>query len=331
MENKDKVTERKGFHRDRILFVFIDGLGIGSQDPEKNPLARFPAKILKSFSGSAPVLPREGISLSNDPGMGIPGLPQSATGQAALFTGINAAGAVGRHLSGFPTAALRDIIGEYSLLKRLKEAGKEVAFANTYTESYLAKIYPDMVEKKQDDPPCSRSFPGPGKKSVTTVMNETAGLRFRTEVDLIEKNGLHMDYSNRFLRALGLDVPLRTPREAAEILTLFARRFDLCVYEFFFSDLIGHRGNINDAVKLLEELDSFLFNIVSLMNFEESSLIVTSDHGNIEDMSVRQHTGNHVPLLLWGRIREQFRPGPEPVSITEVTPAIFRFVTGRTD
>ncbi|MFH1963910.1 MAG: hypothetical protein ABIJ42_00045, partial [Acidobacteriota bacterium] len=148
MENKDKVTERKGVHRDRILFIFIDGLGIGSQDPEKNPLARFPAKILKSFSGSAPVLLREGISLSNDPGMGIPGLPQSATGQAALFTGINAAGAVGRHLSGFPTVALRDIVGEYSLLKRLKEAGKEVAFANTYTEAYLSKIYPALVKKK---------------------------------------------------------------------------------------------------------------------------------------------------------------------------------------
>jgi len=327
MEDRIKIKKSADFCRNKVLFIFIDGVGLGSPDPEKNPLARFKPKVLKVFKGVAPELPRNGIMLSNDPGMGMAGLPQSATGQAALFTGINTAKAVGRHLSGFPTTALRDIVSEYSLLKRLKEAGREVAFANTYSESYLAKIYPELAGTKEDGSSRARPFPGPGKKSVTTVMNESAGLRFRTETDLHEKNGLHMDYSNRFLQSLGIDIPLRTPVEAAEILIGFASRFDLCVYEFFFSDLVGHRGNINEAVELLEELDSFLFNIVSLMNFEESSLIVTSDHGNIEDMSVRQHTCNFVPLLLWGEIRKQFRQIPQPVPIEGITPEIIRFLS----
>ena len=327
MENREQSTEREGFPRKRLLFIFIDGLGIGSHDPGRNPLSRIQAKVLKSFTGSSPLLPQGGIVLANDPGMGIPGLPQSATGQAALFTGINTAEAAGRHLSGFPNALLKNIVGEYSLMKSLKETGREVAFANTYTESYLEKIYPDLFGGKRNNPSPYPSYPGPGKKSVTTIMNETAGLRFRTELDLVEKNGLHMDFSNRFLRDRGFDIPLRTPLEAADILTSLAGNFDFCLYEFFFTDLIGHRGNIEEAVTLLEELDSFLFHAVSLMNFEESSLIVTSDHGNIEDMSTRQHTNNMVPLFLWGKISEKFRGNSDPVPIEEITPAILRFLS----
>ncbi len=329
MASREQETEREAFPRKRLLFIFIDGLGIGVHDPGQNPLARIEATVLKSFTGFPPILPRGGIALANDPGMGVPGIPQSATGQAALFTGINTAEAVGRHLSGFPNALLKNIVGEYSLMKSLKETGREVAFANTYTESYLEKIYPDLNDRKRNNLSPSPSYSGPGKKSVTTIMNEAAGLRFRTELDLVEENGLHMDFSNRFLRDRGLDIPLRTPLAAAEILTTFARNFDFCLYEFFFTDLIGHRGDIEEAVTLLEELDSFLFHVVSLMNFEESSLIVTSDHGNIEDMSTRQHTNNMVPLLLWGKIIEEFRMNSGPTPIEKIAPEILRFLSSQ--
>ena len=247
MEHTEKAAACSGIKKGKVLFIFIDGLGIGYPDPERNPLARMKAGILKSFSGSIPILPKGGIPLRNDPGMGIPGLPQSATGQAALFTGINTAEVLGRHLSGFPNTALREIIGEQSLLEKTGAMGLRAAFANTYTESYLGKINPGQNEGNQGNPSDSRSWSGPGKKSVTTVMNEAAGLRFRTEADMLEKNGLHMDFSNRFLRSRGFDIPLRTPREAAEILVSFARNFDLCLYEFFFSDLVGHRGSMDEA------------------------------------------------------------------------------------
>ncbi len=327
MENRERSSEQEGFPRKRLLLIFIDGLGIGTDDPVQNPLSRIQASILRSFTGSSPILPQGGMALSNDPGMGIPGLPQSATGQAALFTGVNTAAAVGRHLSGFPNAILKSIVGQHSIMKRLKETGREVAFANTYTESYLEKVYPDPTAEKRNNNSLSPSYPGPGKKSVTTIMNETAGLRFRTELDLVEKKGLHMDFSNRFLRDRGYDIPLRTPHEAAEILTTLAGNFDFCLYEFFFTDLIGHRGNIEEAVALLDELDSFLFHVVSLMNFEESSLMITSDHGNIEDMSTRQHTNNMVPLFLWGKIRNKFKRDFDPIPIEEICPAIFRFLS----
>lgn len=329
MKHTENAVTCNRIKRNRVLFIFIDGLGIGVPDPDRNPLARIDASILKSFSGSVPILPEGGIPLRNDPRMGIPGLPQSATGQSALFTGVNTAEAVGRHLSGFPNTILRKIISEQSLLKKTEAMGLKASFANTYTESYLKKIYPGLSNGTRETTSITDAWSGPGKKSVTTVMNETAGLRFRTEADLLEKNGLHMDFSNRFLRAGGLNIPQRTTREAAEILVGFARCFDLCLYEFFFSDLVGHRGNMDEAVTLLEELDSFLFHVVSLLDFDESSLMVTSDHGNIEDMSTRQHTDNLVPLLLWGKISSEFSGLPDPVPIVQITPTVLRHLSGR--
>ena len=165
----------------KVLMIFIDGLGIGRTDRERNPLAHFPARILRCFTDSRKKLPREGLALASNPGMGVPGLPQSATGQAALFTGINTAESVGRHLSGFPTAGLKRIVAESSILRKAGESGGKVAFANTYTEAYLHKLYPDNPEYRPDLPPGDSGFAGPGKKSVTTVMSENAGLRFRTE------------------------------------------------------------------------------------------------------------------------------------------------------
>jgi len=37
------------------------------------------------------------------------------------------------------------------------------------------------------------------------------------------------------------------------------------------------------------------------MNFEEDVLIITSDHGNLEDASVRTHTMNKVPVVVLGK------------------------------
>jgi len=320
------MNKCKGESGPKVLLVFIDGIGIGEPDPRTNPAACFSPRVLGSLRGERESLPRSGLALSSDPTMGVAGLPQSATGQAALFTGVNTARRLGRHMSGFPTRELREIVGRHSILRALKGKGKKVAFANTYTEEYLRRICRGRNGESAGDAGTNSSFAGPGLKSVTTVMSETAGLRFRTELDLSEENGLHMDFSNRFLNSMGHEVSVRSPEEAAGILARLAERFDFCLYEFFFSDLIGHRGSLSEAVALLEELDSFLFQLVSKMDLTGTSLVVTSDHGNIEDKGSRRHTANLVPLLIWGKLQDTFASLPEPVPIDRIAPLITDFI-----
>ena len=68
-----------------------------------------------------------------------------------------------------------------------------------------------------------------------------------------------------------------------------SRQYHLCFYEYFLTDLVGHRGNLQQAVSLLTELDRFLFELVTGADLSHTSIVVTSDHGNIEQMNQKQH------------------------------------------
>ena len=117
----------------KVVFLFIDGLGIGKQDKETNPCCFDETGIFQIFQNSIQnFLPFDGISLELDATMGISGLPQSATGQTALLTGINSSQLLGRHLSGFPNKTLREALLKQSLLLKLKKKKKKPAFLNAF-------------------------------------------------------------------------------------------------------------------------------------------------------------------------------------------------------
>ncbi len=88
----------------RVLMLFLDGVGIGRADKKINPFFAAELTELRGlFEGELPQLSKRTIhspSASVVPlnaTLGVPGLPQSGTGQTALFTGINAAKFIGKH------------------------------------------------------------------------------------------------------------------------------------------------------------------------------------------------------------------------------------------
>lgn len=252
----------------KVLFVFIDGLGMGTDDPAVNPLAepgRFP--MLGKLLGEAVAL---------DAQLGVPGLPQSATGQAALLCGLNAPELMGRHIEGFPPPRLKEIVREHNLFSRLRKAGKTCTFANAYWLDDVAQI------------PARR-------ESVTTVATLSALGGVRGKAELLAGRAVCHDLTRERIRAeRGYDGPLTTPEEAAEHLMAVANDHDFTLFEFFETDRAGHSGSRDRIFQTLEKLDAFFF---SLWKFD-GLLIVTSDHGNIEDLTVRTHTANPVPLFF---------------------------------
>lgn len=291
--------------KNSVLWIFVDGLGLGSRACAVNPLAAFRPTILNFFDGALQALPCGGHCLKTDANLGVEGLPQSATGQTSLFTGLNAQKMMGRHLQGFPNQKLKELIGRWSVFQRLKDAGKQVTFANAYT--------PEFFER-------------PSRRvSVTTSMCLTAGVALRTLQDLAADRALFMDYTNRLLRKRGHATPLRNPQEAARVLHRTLERYDLCLYEYFLTDLIGHRGTMRQAVRLLEELDRFVAAVVEQADLERLSIILTSDHGNIEDMTTSSHTRNPVPTAIWGPLRKT-PASLESWSIDQTTPLVLEFL-----
>ncbi len=55
---------------------------------------------------------------------------------------------------------------------------------------------------------------------------------------------------------------------------------------------------------MLEELDTFIEGVIGEKG-HDVSVLITSDHGNVEDLSTGGHTGNEAPLWVVGPMAEQ--------------------------
>lgn len=284
-----------------VLLFFIDGLGIGARGAS-NPLDGLEdAAPLAVFQNEEPTTIFDGIVVPTDACLGVPGRPQSASGQTTILTGINAPARLGYHKQGFPNAALLAIIREHSIFRQLRRAGiKRVTFANAYTQRFFEER--------------------PRWISATTAAVEAAELPFRTVEDLKEGHAVFQDFTNAALIARGEAVTLRTPEEAALVLSSVVARNRFTLYEYFITDKMGHAQDIDAARSVIKALAKMLRTLLAQLDLDSTTVILTSDHGNIEDLSTRNHTLNAVPTIIWGSERE--RVAQQVRSLADITPAI---------
>jgi 2,3-bisphosphoglycerate-independent phosphoglycerate mutase len=294
--------------RTRVLFVFLDGVGLAPPGPD-NPLSTVPMPRVQALLGGPLVLngvgqsgdaPRRVTLCALDACLGVPGLPQSATGQTALFTGVNAAAEVGDHVTAQPTARLREIIAAHSFMKEAAEAGARVLFANAHSERFWHLV---------DD--------GKLRLGASTLTALAAGADIPTLEDLLAGRAVLWDITHEVaLSHLGYRLPLVSAAEAGTRLARLAGEYDLVLYESFLTDLAGHRRIEPGTV--LARLDDFLGSVVAHLP-ADTTLVLSSDHGNLEDMTTKAHTTNPVPLLAVGPGAEYFA---RAVAITDVAPII---------
>jgi hypothetical protein len=298
----------------RILFIFLDGVGLAPRGPD-NPLSLVPMPHLWTLLGGPLALdgigPADGQPLriplpdnvllrALDACLGVPGLPQSATGQTSLFTGINAQAEVGGHVTAHPTTVLREIIAEHSFLKRAAEAGARVIFANAHSERFWQMIR----ERKL-------------RLGASTLTALAADADIPNLDDLREGRAVLWDITHEIASEhLGYELPTVSAEEAGARLVRLGEDYDLVFYESFLPDLAGHRRIEPEWV--LTQLDAFLGAILAHLP-PEATLVVCSDHGNIEDTTTKAHTVNPVPLLVVGPAAQRFH---EATAITDVAPTI---------
>jgi 2,3-bisphosphoglycerate-independent phosphoglycerate mutase len=278
-----------------VLFVFVDGVGAGARDPDRNPLARGEFLLSRFEDGAGAPLPAGGRAVLADACLGVPGRPQSATGQTAILTGENAPRLLGRHLLGFPNAALRALLRERSLFLALAAAGRRAAFANAYPVAYLRAL--GHAAEGEPEFALGRRR---ARAAATTVAYAAGGGAFRTWADAKAGRGLTHDITGARARGHGADVPVRDPAEAAEILLALGRGHDLALFEFFETDEAGHARSMERALDALGRLDAFLRRLVAGLG-PDDALVVASDHGNLEDLRTRNHTLAPVAVLGFGR------------------------------
>ena len=289
-----------------VLLFFIDGLGIGSRGPF-NPLDGLAeAEPLAVFQNEKSEKIFYGIVVPTDASLGIEGRPQSASGQTTILTGINVPAKLGYHKQGFPNAAMLEIIREHSIFLQLTRAGiAPITFANTYAQRFFDER--------------------PRWVSATTAAVEAAGLRFRTVPDLIAGRAVYQDFTNAMLIARGEAVKPRTADEAAAVLASIVDEHRFTLYEYFITDKAGHAQDIEAAKVVLTNLARLIRGVLATIDLDRTTVILTSDHGNIEDLSSRNHTLNLVPTIVWGADRQQIASRIK--NLADITPAIVQTLT----
>ncbi len=280
----------------KVLLLFVDGLGIGSDDPDVNPVRDdvCPALAALLRTAARPI----------DAQLGVPGLPQSATGQTAILTGVNAAARLQRHAEGFPGPELRRIVEAHNIFAQLQAIGVGATFANAYYADDIGHVLQAR------------------RHSVTTVATLSAFGTVRLKPELLAHQAVCHDLTRETLVARGYTGAILSPEEAADDLAGVAAGYGFTLFEHFMTDRAGHTGDMAQARRVLGRLDRFVARLLDRCRAARLTLLLASDHGNIEDMRRRTHTTHAVPFAAIGPDADRLRDAVH--AITDITPAIVR-------
>lgn len=300
-----------------ILFLFLDGVGLGDDDPNINPFARASLPALHGLLDGKRLL-RDTLAHDNgrarfiptDAGLGVSGPPQSATGQATILTGLNVPSLIGGHWGPKPNEAVAEIIRRESIFKTLAAHGKSAALINAYPQRYFDAI-----------------LSGRRMYSAIPMAVAAAGIPLMTADDLRAGRAFSADFAGLGWRTelKYSDTPMYTFPDAGARLAQAARERSFTFFEHWVTDLIGHRGTLEEGVKILQNFDAVLGGLLANWNDEEGLVVITSDHGNMEDFSHKHHTLNRVPTLVIGRHRAAF--AANLTDLTGFAPAIVRYLS----
>jgi 2,3-bisphosphoglycerate-independent phosphoglycerate mutase len=301
----------------RVLFIFLDGIGLGENNPETNPFSRASMPQLNRLldgrsllKESAPFHGEHASLLAVDPAVGVSGLPQSATGQAMLLTGKNIPAELGYHYGPKPNPEVAAYLRDSNLFMEFTQAGKKAALLNAYPPRYF-----DGVDS--------------GKRLYSSIplAVTSAGLPLFRHDDLFAGRALSADFTGEGWRTmLGyIDAPVMDPHQAGQKLGALAGEYDFSLFEYWASDYAGHKQQMDEAIRLMESFDGVLGGLVDSWD-DDGLILVTSDHGNMEDISTRRHTDADVPALVIGKKTARARFTQDMKDLTDIAPAIRRLV-----
>jgi bisphosphoglycerate-independent phosphoglycerate mutase (AlkP superfamily) len=129
--------------------------------------------------------------------------------------------------------------------------------------------------------------------------------------------------NERWNQRLGYKLKVIKPKTAARRLLRIAVNNKFTLYEYYLSDHIGHLRLANEFKKLFTELDEFLFTLLDEVNSKKMTLVICSDHGNLEDVSVKTHTRNPALTITAGKSAKEI--AESVTDITQIKQAIIKY------
>jgi 2,3-bisphosphoglycerate-independent phosphoglycerate mutase len=303
-----------------VHLFFMDGVGLGEADPARNPFLSAELPHLSSLLGEGWYLrPEDGQArwistgratlVVTDARLGVAGRPQSATGQATILTGRNVPQIVGEHYGPKPNPAVSEVIHQGNLFQEVVAAGGRAALITPYPQGYF-----DAIDS--------------GRRLLSSVplAASSAGLPLMSADDLRAGRAVSPGFTGQAWHDhLGYnDIPILTLPEAGRQIAAIAGDYHFSFFEHWPSDRTGHRGPIDQAAEHLSVIDQVMGGLLAAWDDRRGLLIITSDHGNIEEKDHRQHSLNPVPTILVGRDHEHL--GMMIQSLADIAAVVRRFL-----
>jgi len=272
------------------ILIFLDGVGIGKADANYNPFFKYEFLTFTKLFNSIPHLDNQTISKDNryifptDAIMGVPDLPQSGTGQTSIFCGVNASEIMDRHFGPYPHSKLLPIIKAENIFEKFLNMKKKVVFVNAYPKEFF-----DYIKD------------GKKRMSVTSLSCRYSNVHLFKKSDLIKGNALSAEIDNsRWVQKLKYKIRIIKPETAAKRLLKIASQNHFTLFEHFHTDYLGHGRESETLEERLKVLDRFLLYLFEKLP-NDFNLIVCSDHGNLEDISIKTHTLNPALTITAGK------------------------------
>jgi 2,3-bisphosphoglycerate-independent phosphoglycerate mutase len=227
-----------------------------------------------------------------------------------LLTGLNVPALVGEHYGPKPNPRIAEIIKTDNIFKRITSAGKSAALLNAYPSRYFLGLES-------------------GKRLLSAIplAVTSAGLPLFTQEDFFRHDAMSADFTGEGWRTmLGYnDAPVLSPHSAGQLLANLASNYHFSMFEYWASDYAGHGQEMTKAVELIETFDQVMGGLVESWPMKDGLILITSDHGNLEDLSTRRHTTARVPGIVIGNDCSLFSEGLN--DLTCVAPRIEKAVT----
>ncbi|MFC6616494.1 metalloenzyme domain protein [Deinococcus radiophilus] len=259
-----------------LIWLALDGVG--------HPADALPESVWNAKLPTLRPLVEAGLAL--DAGLGVPGLPQSATGQACWLTGQDAVRYMGEHFGPQPGPTLRRLLDQASWPVQLTRAGGRAGLANFYPPGYF---------ERHLQRPRHGCFP-------YSVLSAGLPLNPPDLPPVLPTLGLS------YAAPWAPQHPLADIAALGEALARAAAPYDLVMCDLWLGDLIGHSGapelpsaSLRAGQTYLQRVDALLEGLLAV----GAKVLLSSDHGNLENLQTKSHTQARVPLAWAGVLSPQ--------------------------
>ncbi|MGB7341531.1 MAG: hypothetical protein WBC91_21720 [Phototrophicaceae bacterium] len=281
-----------------ILFIFVDGIGIGNHNPDVNPFSVADMPTLTGLTdnqrwvtGIERYSTERTVFIPTDPRMGVEGRPQSGSSQATIVTGKNVPEMLGRHYGPLPNKPIRALLDDTNFFTTVRQQGDTAALISAYPPQRLAGI-------------------NSGKRLPSSIQYAAiaSGQRLWSTDEVMAGTAMTPEYTGQPWRDhLNIsDIPTYDPFVAGQKMVEISRNYRFAFHSNWMTDYVGHRGTLEQAVSMLETFEGVMAGVLDAWDDDEGLVIFTSDHGNMEDMSHGKHTEQDVPTLIIGKGKDEF-------------------------